>query len=668
MRKPAPIKLRDRLGRSGLHVALAAAAAFAVYANSLQNPYLWDDVEQIQNNAALRDWRNIPKLLTRGYYYAAREESYRPVDSLSLIVTQGVLGPRAGAQRAVNAGLHALNAALVYFLALSFLPAAGALLAALIFAVHPVHTEVVNCVAYRDELWACLLYLAAFILARRRRTAWALAAYGLSLAAKETAVTLPALFLAHEILFPAGPPAAPPRLMDRAKTILSSPFLMGAALITAVYLPLRFTVLANVEHQASYPGGSLTSNFLTMTPVLLQYVRLLFIPVRLAVSYDVPALRSAAEPAFLGAAALLGAAILGAVWRGRTDRQVAFWSAWIILGLAPVLNFVPFLHTSLMFERYLYIPSVGLAMLLARAAESIPKRAALALAVALLTAYAYATVARNRVWRDGEALYKDNLRIFPNNHRIYTFLGGDYLSRGQFEPAIAHFEKSLRLAPGFPSAFNALGTAYYRQGRYAAAIENYEQALRAKSDDSSVINNLCMSYFQNGQVEKALETAQLEMRRSPSAAEPYGNLIYFYRVMGKHDLGLKTAEQAFSQGIYSPEIHDQLGILLAAQDRGTEAIAEFEKALALDPLNFEIKNDLGAAHANLGQFDLALREFEKARKINPAHGPTRRNMAMTYWKMGRREDALRELDQLMDLSEEPEQKEKIRSLKEMLTK
>ena len=598
-----------------MRVWLAVAAAVLVYANALPNPYLWDDVDQVERNHALRVPKNATRLFSARYYDVAREESYRPVKMATFFATGPLIGLGPSAQRAVNVALHAANTSLVYGLAVAWVGTGGALPAALLFAVHPVHAEAVDCVSYRDELLACLFLLLALLALERRRPMAALACFALALLSKENAIVLPLLVLGKRFI-------APDERNDEQR-----PFLIGSSVLAGAYLALRFLILPNPEQQAVYPGGSFFNNLLTMSQAAAGYVRLLVWPSFLSVSYDVPTLTSIVDHRFHLSFGLL-AALAAAAWKLRERSPTgAFLALWPAVALLPVLNLVPFLLFSLVFERYLYIPSVGFCLLAGLALSQLPRKALLPLTVVLASACAWRTVGRNADWRDAESLYGPVLKAYPKHFATYVFLGRSRMEKGDLDGAIPLLAKSLELSPSYYSAHNALGAALFKKGEKNAAIEHFQQALAARPGYVEAWNNLAVAQFESGRPQPAEDAVRKALALKPYDLNSHENLTLFLVRQGKADEAVQTADAASALGLRSPSLYAYHGMALSRKGLPEQAIPQFQAALALSPGDPALHDYLGVTYASLRRDDDAVAEFKKALALAPDYAPALKNLA-----------------------------------------
>src|SRR5436190_473408 len=300
---------------------IVAAVAFACYANTLRSGLVFDDLNAIVNNPAVRRL-DVAHILTRPAWFGRPVRIYRPVTTLSFALDHALHGVRPLGYHLVNVLLHAAVAVLVAAVVRRVTADATiAFVTALLFATHPVHTEAVTSVVGRAELLAAAFGLGAWLVVDGRislaRDLGAALLLLLSALAKESGVT----FLGTIAL------AA---LLGRGPASRRTWLLLLAAVVVAV--ALRATVLAGVPSAiprldnvaADAPLGP---RLMTAIGVLARYARVLAWPVHLAAdrSYpEIPLVVSPTDPTFLAGIGLLVATAAGIVWGWRHDRALAF--------------------------------------------------------------------------------------------------------------------------------------------------------------------------------------------------------------------------------------------------------------------------------------------------------------------------------------------------------
>jgi hypothetical protein len=343
----------------------------------------------------------------------------------------------------------------------------AALVAGLIFAVHPVHVEAIANVIGLGELMAatgvCLAVYAAVV---RQDVLWSGLALLLGLLSKENAVVAPALIVWAWIVGPPSP-LVPRPVPRRLLAFVASWVVIGAA-----YLVVRGIVLhpyARLHAIAPvFLGESAFAGRLTAIAALGDVVRLLVLPLTLRVDYS-PAertiVRSLLDGRFaIGLACLaLWAALLVLAWR-RQRRLEAFGLGWIAIAFLPVSNLL-FSTGVLLAERTLYLPSVGLALAAGAALARLPPPRLRVVVALLVLAGGIRSALRTRVWRDDFAVTQSILEDSPDSYRGPARMAVLYQSHREPERALAALRLAARTYDRDPTLFIAAADAAFTLGR-----------------------------------------------------------------------------------------------------------------------------------------------------------------------------------------------------------
>jgi len=521
----------------GRAAAIAVAAvALLVVASGLGNGFAYDDVALLVQDPRLHSLHGLGARLTEPYWPSGL---YRPVTLAVLGAEWAASGGSALAFRVVSSILYAGVCLAVLFLVLrAGAPRWAALLGALVFAVHPIHSEVTANVVGQAELLSTGLTVAAVWWYLRARAqpgvSWGdalgvTALFLLAANAKESGYVIPGLLVAAELLVvrEAGPWAA--RLLAlRAKALL----LVAAALGS---LAVRSMVLGGIGGETphlSLDGLSLPDRAIAMLAVIPEWGRLLIWPVHLQAEYGPPGLVPATE---FGLAHLHGLGLLVGVtalvaWGWRRAPLVSFGLVWIVIALAPVSNVV-FPSGILLAERTLFLPSVGLAILaagLARLAglslvdRPVIQRPALA-AVALILAMAgVRSAARQPAWRDTLTILEQTTLDAPLSYRAQLLLGKEQLHRGHVAGAEAAFRRAGELWAHDPRPFEELGQLLRARGDCQAAIPVLEAGVRADSTADTARGRLVECLIK----ERRWDAAESEVQRGlAQGVSAYGEAL-----------------------------------------------------------------------------------------------------------------------------------------------
>ena len=458
--------------------AVVVAVALATTLSGLGNQFAFDDVPVIVESPALH---SLSTALPRAFAPYLHSQMLRPIPMLGFSL-QWVLGDGSPLVfRIVSVVLYAI----VCLLVLALCRARGAhpgpcLLGALVFAVHPVHAEVTANGVGQSELWVALLVLAAAAWYLRVRTGgvWRtrdsmLLATLVLLAehAKEVGYVLPGLLLALEVLVVQDRRPWAKRLAALREPALA---VVGA---TVVSLWIRSSLLGEMggglPHQ-SLEGMSFGARAIAVLGFVPEWFRLLLWPVRLQIEYGPPALDAVAEfgtSHFLGALLVVGSVTAFALaWRRRP--LIALGLAWIGIALAPVANLL-FPTPILLAERSFFLPSVGLALIVAGATEALLpwfeqrrglfRIATVSIGLILATA-AWRTAARQPVWRDTLTILRSTVADAPGSYRAFFLLGRALVGAGDPTGGRRRFGKPSHCGHGTPSHSRIWASCCARRG------------------------------------------------------------------------------------------------------------------------------------------------------------------------------------------------------------
>ena len=617
------------------------------YSNSFHAGLVFDNASAIGEDPRIREAtpKNLAAILRGGYWYgsgprAANSGLYRPLTTFSYLLNYAVLGDgeRPAGYHAVNLALHEANVALVYALGvLIFGAGAPALALAAIWGLHPLLTEAVTNIVGRADLLAAFGVLAGLLChvkganaARRRRMAWLAglaAAQAVGIFSKENAAILPGVMLLYDLVW-----------RERAAWRRRAAGYIAVALPLAVFFYLRASLHTHMRidfTENPLVGAGFWTARITAVKVIGMFLWLFLWPARLSADYTFNAVplfgwrlsnwRDAQALAAL--AVCLGAALLAtwlAVKRRGAEKPLLFFLAFFFVAILPTSNLIVLIG-SIMAERFLYLPAVGLAGCVVAAIYGLGRarrvaRAALAVVTLALAARTYA---RNWDWQDDASLWTSAVEARPKSARPHYNLGIE-LERipGRLPEAIAEYQAALGIEPDFAEARGNLANALAQTpGRLEEALREYREALRIRPDSAALHYNLANTLARMpGRLPEAIGEYRAALRIRPDSADAHCNLAYaLAQTPGRLAEAVAEYQAALRIDPARAAVHYSLANTLAGMPgRLPEAIAEYQAAVRIDPDFFEARVNLANTLARTpGRLPEAIAEYEAALRIRP---------------------------------------------------
>lgn len=494
-----------------------AAAALVIYGNALNGAFLWDDHTLVHGNFFLQ-WKNLIRLLTSdiaagtgGHY-----DYYRPLQMITYLLDRSLWGENTFGYHLSNVLLHAGAAWVCYSLALLLLrDRAGAFIAALLFLVHPVHTEAVSYISGRaDSLAAIFIGISVIFYLKdeesKNRAALVFGAFALGLFSKESAVLTPILAMLCGALI-----RRKPDLKILGLMLLISLAYAGIRLVKMAPSPAEFTLMERIAAFLA-SGARLSQSF--------------FFPAGIHLDYGYPRFQWNDPQVWIGA--LVWAGILAAAVKFKNRPAVLFGILWFLIALFPATPLAPAQLHSYFADHWLYLPSWGIFLIAGKAAAEAVQRGGnrrkiAGTAVALVAVIsAGLTIHQNTHWRDSQSLSRYIVRQDPNSWKACYSLGIAAEDRGDANAAMQWYTRALKIRPAYAEAHYNLGGIQAARGDNEGAIQSYKEAIRAKPNFFEAYNNLGNVLKSNGRIEEAKQAYRdgLKIRPHPLLAQNLAEL------------------------------------------------------------------------------------------------------------------------------------------------
>jgi tetratricopeptide (TPR) repeat protein len=594
----------------------------------------WDDVKYI--TAVWKPgWQRAWKIVTDFDLQYTGEVYYNPLHMLSLMADQ-ILSPSedqpsAWIAKLMNVVYHSANSVLVFLLLL--MAGTGrrpAFMGALIFAVHPVQVGTVAWVAERKNLLAALFYVASVMLflrylstERRRYLWWVVPCFAASLLAKPSAVTLPVALATLPVVYGF-------QRFKRPAVIGLLAALFFIALGWGGYVLLTERTYSGLLPAWPYRPFILAGAFWFYTSKLLLPMDLAPIYPRWDVSANIPWF-SALLAAFLGLTGIL------TYYRRKIDKWTLWGMLFFAINLALVSGLIPFgyMTHSFVADHFLYLPMVGVALIIARAVEKLFHRlgtdsiSGKSLMVGLylwVAALGVVSVHQTWLWRDPLSMWEATLKANPDSFAANNNLGFLLMTRGEYDRALTLLKKASELVPSMDVPYFNQGEVYRLTGDNAGAKKMYKKAIWINPRHVGARVNLAEIMWKEGKEDEAIEYLKKSITRNPRSGKLLNELGLLYYYQGKEEDSLKEFTRAIELDPLLPVPYIQKGVILLSRGRPDEAIPLLKTAVSLDT-RADAHNVLGAAYAQKGEYGQALAEFRAAYKIQPRFPAVIENIA-----------------------------------------
>src|SRR3989304_6087985 len=507
---------------------ILAVISLIVFCNTLGNSFVYDDSVTIVNNNLIKNWKNFYSLW----------------------------GLNPTGFHLTNLLLQAANTLLFYlFLKRVAKSNTLAFFSTLLFTTHPILTETVNSISYREDLLAAPFFLIAFILYLKINKPFfnkskfllyypvSLFSYLLALFSKEMAITFPILLILFDIFYlPSGKPLQ--ALIKKLKGIY-----IGYFSVTGFYLFIQFVVFRHVYIRLDQTKQSL----FVMIKVLASYIKLLFLPF------------------------------------------------------------------NLMAERYLYIPIMGISGIIGILIQKSNLKNPLATICSAIVIFTLGVMCinRNGIWRDEFTLWYSTSIREPNSARAHHNLGVVHSSKDFYDYAEYQYKKTLEINPKDIEAHYNLGNAYERKGILDKAIKEYQDTIRYNPYYADAYNNLGNIYKKTHLLDKAIEHYKKAIRCNPFNPHYYNNIGLAYHEKKLYKEAVTEFARSLKINSGMSTTHNHLGNTYKEMGNSKDALTEYTTAIELDTGSADSHNNIGIVYTNTGQLEEAIKEYETAIGVDP---------------------------------------------------
>ncbi len=616
-------------------ILVLAAFAFMLYANTLGHEYTQDDAIVIYDNMyTTQGIKGIPGLLTKdtffGFFKTEGKDKlvsggrYRPLTPVMFAVEWQLFGHRPWIGHIINVLIYALTV-IVIFLVLRLLLQRQfpdhyhviSFIAALIFAAHPIHTEVVANIKGRDEIMAMIFSLSALWgsikyidLKKNKYLLMSGVFLFLGLLSKENTITFLAIIPISLLYF---------RKIKLAYSIKAT---LPAIVSTILFLGIRTSILGMDMGGkprellnnpflkivgSNYVDFSFAEVFATITFTLGKYLQLLVWPHPLTHDY---------YPRYVGVmqigdwtvilSLLTMGVLLWLIWYFRRKHLIiSYGIVYYFITLSIVSNIVFPIGTN-MSERFLFMPSLGftiiVAYLFSKFSNKYGKRMIWITTCIYLTLLSFKTVTRNMVWQDNYTLFTTDVKTSLRSAKVLNAAGGSIIEKvgsdnesiartTQLNTALTYLDSALKIHPNYKNAYLLRGNAHYHLKNYEEAITAFSNALRLDAGFSDARSNLGVTYRdagryygeEKGELKKAIVFLQKAEEISPNDYEVLRLLGVANGIEGRHNEAIKYFERAKDRRPNDAGAFVNLGTAYMYYGDSIKGQKYLDQALQIDP-------------------------------------------------------------------------------------
>jgi tetratricopeptide (TPR) repeat protein len=697
-------QLIDMLRKHWLPLIIIAVSCILVYSNTIQHDYASDDQMVIfDNKFVTAGTDSIGRILTtdafEGFFGERGSQlisggRYRPFSFLTFAIEWEMFGRNPTVSHIVNVLLFTLLCILIYlFLYWLFPPVKKEIddfsssifnlpfIATLLYALHPIHTEVVANIKGRDEIFGFLFGMAAliafFLSFRDKWQSYILIFifYLCALLSKENAITFLAIF--------------PLVAYVKSRSIFTIKFIKPYAVVflaTIVFLGLRAystkaSLSAHTEEILNNPfvRASGTEKWGTILFSYLEYLKLLIFPWRLTHDYyfnQIP-YRKLSDPfVFL---ALIGiiALVFWLAKNWKRKNEIVFSIVFFVITFSIVSN-VFFTVGIIMNERFVFVSSLGFSIIMAWLLLNRIKRTLFLVMVLcpVLCFYAYKTYSRNFAWKDNDTLFGTDFYNSPNSAKVATSHGGSLLNKAtelaksdsilakvymdssikvlehainiypeniqtwslygnaifaktlDVEKASAIYKNCLNINPKYFDALFNIGILNFNRNQLDTAEKYLSAALKVNQGHKETRASLGKIYAKTGRTQEAVNL-------TAGGASSLGDLAFEAKEGGNYQEAISLAQQALSQNANDAKANYVLGICYGKHlNKLQDGIPFLEKAVRLNDKNGNWIEDLAVAYGMSGQVQKTIPLLERVIELRPNEAAGYQNLATTYNLLG----------------------------------
>ena len=608
--------------------------SFIIYLPVFNNGLLaWDDENYIKNNPLVYSI-NLKDIFSQ--YVMG---NYHPLTILTFAIEYQFFGLNETGYHVVNVVLHLLNVVLVFY-AIDLLTnkPTVALVASLLFGIHPLHVESVAWAAELKDLLYTFFFLASYILYLKYLTSqqkklyvFSLLLFCLSLLSKAMAASLPVVLILTDYF--KGRKINGKMLLEKLPFILLS-IALG---IVAVWAQRSSGATEVVKFD-------LVQRLVFACYGFITYIFQLFFPLNLSAYYPYPIKGTESLPAQYYLYPVLLAGLIFAVFYSlKFTKKVFFGIGFFAITIFLVFQLLP-VGGAIIADRYSYIPSIGIFYLAGEGFNLLLskklKGPAYVLLAIITVFFSVRTYTRCNVWNNDMTLWNDVISKYQTVPIAYNNRGLIYLHEGKIDTALSDFNKAIELKPDYAKAYNNRGTLYINQNKNDEALKDFDKAIEFMPGSEAFHLGRGNALKNKNRIDEALMEYDKAISLKPDFAEGYYSRGNLFMSQGKYAQAIEEYTKAIELNPNNIEAYLNRGNSFRDNKQFDAALKDYEKAITLDP-NFSVAYfNRGTLFMNRLMNDQALNDFDKAIELNPGYVQAYHNKGNIFYNEKKYEEAI----------------------------
>ena len=651
---------------------LSVILVFAIYFNTLEGPYIFDDYPNIIDNFHIRITQlSLKGLIDAGFKSVA---SNRPIANISFALNFYFHQYNVFGYHLVNVIIHILAGLFLFLLIRDTLrithkipsgldihesvkPTLLAFVVAIIWLVHPLQTESVSYIVQRMNSMATMFYVLSiwcYVKGRLTKSTMRWSLYAgclisalLALGTKEIAATLPVFIFLYEWYF----------FQDLDKLWIKRKIIpiliVSAVLLVLLYLLFGRNFLQSMALSYQVREFTITQRLFTELRVVMLYISLILFPspLWLNLEYNFPLSLSLFHPiTTLFSFVFLSGVLILAIILARKERLISFCILWFLGNLAIESSVLPL---ELVFEHRTYLPSMFLILLIIVIAYRFLRKEWITVGIIsiIVTVFCIWTYQRNSVWSYEGALLQDCLKKSPYSARCYNNLAEYYIRHSEYDKSLKLLFESLKYTKSYQYViYGNIGYAYLKKNQYDKAIYYLNQAGNTLSftPQYNAIIFLGFALEKSGRLSEALIQYQKAIQENPNSDLAHNYLGKFLAKNGSIEEGKAQIMEALRLNPAYLDAYISMANILQQQGKINEAINYYRQALKIDPISVDAYYNLGIVLAKQGREIEAIDSFTQAIKYSTINFPdARKYLAELYFKRGELQKTIEQCQQLL---------------------